>query len=229
MKRITPILIVVVMILAAVPVQAAGVLSENICYWCRMGDGSIDTVINPDSAKWTWLQQNWSNVLLKVQQTVYDPETTVTLLGTSGYTAPQGSYLFSYSVSNISWLDSIDTGGLKSLVVDWGFAPVMVMESKWQTPVYWTAGSSEIGPVWTWVPPAEEPSAPGLLPGSTVGGLWALANTGQTCVADCSARTGEETGGITVFGKTIAPVPEPAGMLALVVGCVGLVVRRRGR
>lgn len=230
MKRFTPILIAVVIVLAAMPVQAAGVLSDYICYWVRTGDGSIDTIVNPDTADWTWLRQNWSSVILRVQQTVYDPESTATLLATSDLTAPEGSFLFSYSVSSIGWFDSISTGGLKSFAVDWGFMPVMTAKSKWHTPANWTASSSESGPVWTWVPPVEDPDAPGLLPGSSVGGFWALANTGDTCVTDCSVTSGEEPGGeLVLFGKSIAPVPEPAGVLALVVGFVGLVFKKRGR
>lgn len=227
MKRFIPVIVLVALVFAVVPAQAAGVLSDHICYWVRMGDGSVETVINPDTADWTWLRQNWSSVLLRVQQTVYDSESTSVLLAKSDYTAPEDSCLFSYSVSNIGWFDSIDNGGMKSFAVEWDFMPVMVLTSAWQTPAGWTASSSETGPVWTWTPPVGEQDAPGLLPGSSVGGFWALASTGETCVVDCCASTSEGNGEIVILGKTIAPVPEPAGVFALAVGLVGLIMRRR--
>ena len=215
---------VLIMLFGVFSAAIAGTpISDNVSYWYSNGS-SVSTVFDPGSE---WLSQNSSNLLLRVEQTVYNADDTASILSENDITAPTGSYLFSYSVTNLGWKPS--SSGLTGFAVNWGFQPLLVTTDITQTVPSWDPeyyyntdiSTSVDGPAWIWKPAK---SVHGLLVGSTVGGLWALSPTSNTGAASAVSFTGNViTNPSFIAGQTTAPiVPEPASLLAMLTGVVGI-------
>ncbi len=166
-KRL-PYLLIAIFVLANI--SYAGILNEDVAYWYWADDEKtiVETIFNPSSAQ---LKQIRSKLLIKVQQTVYDPETTAQILNQAN------GYLYAYSVTNLGWMP--DANGLIIFGVEWGDAvPTLVTVSN-QTPSGWlpttfsvSQGDPFNGPAWQWM---GAPNVPGLTIGQTVGGFWAVS------------------------------------------------------
>lgn len=220
------------LIVGALAGAHAGAISEDVAYWYWLEDQSIGTIFNPDSS---WLSANLSRVALKVQQTVYDIESTALILTANGDQPPAEGFLYAYSVTNIGWFDSFAGGGLTAFVVDWGFVPMLVtVDHKQQPAGAWTPGYVFLnysppdvsGPGWT---ANVAGGGSGILPGSTVGGFWAVAPTGEDRVVGAAGATGDYLSqeAWQLIGQTTGPVPEPIGMLTLAMGAGALALRRK--
>lgn len=220
------------LLLSAVAGAQAGAISEDVAYWFWQENQTVGTIFNPDSA---WLSANLSRVILKVQQTVYDIESTALILAANGDEPPAGGYLYAYSVTNIGWFESFASGGLTAFAVDWGFQPLMVTVDRKQQPTgAWTPSYMFLnysppdvsGPGWT---ANIAGGGSGILPGSTVGGFWAVAPTGQDRVVMAAGATGDflTQEGWRLVGHTTGPVPEPVGLLTLSMGAAALALRKK--
>lgn len=224
----------VVSAICMVGVSSAAVISEDVAFWYQIGSGPVLTQFNPST---DWLGENANSLLVKVQQTVYDQTSTALILTANGDDPNtfQGGFLYAYSVTNIDWRQAVESNGIQAFGVNWGpSVPLLVTTDQRQLSPYWLPeydppGSEApmVGPAWLW-----RPSQPisGLLPGETVGGFWAVAQTGEDGILDGVMATGEiDVEPILLWGKTTGPVPEPSGIIALACGLggIGVIWRRR--
>lgn len=203
----------------------AGIISVETAYW-YLGEQGLATKINPDS---DWLVQMAAEGTLRVRvhQTVYDPAESSAMLLRNGDGQRTG-YLYVYAVSNLNTGDSTDLSdwGITNFSANWSVAPIYVTTSR-QTMPDWIVDQSANAPAWKW----QNTQFPGILPGETVGGLWALTNVATTAETDASAThrvvSDEETLTGTVRGPYI--VPDAPSVLALASGFIGLGLTRRFR
>ena len=198
----------------------AGILKEDYCYW--LADGSCVFTEEPDPVR--ELQ-----AIIWVQQTVYDHVDSAEWLAGRERTYDMPVYLYAYTVTNQDWWGGQETGGITSFGIDWGDATMVdalvvpdTEELGWRAIRLQRPGDPADGPAWVFqlYPPDE-----GILVGSSVGGFWAVALTGVDRIVNAAAVSddpelplGER---LKVCGKTTGPVPEPAGILALIVGIFG--------
>ena len=213
------------LLVGALACANAGAISEDVAYWYWLEDQSIGTIFNPDSG---WLSANLSRVVLKVQQTVYDIESTALILTANGDQPPAEGFLYAYSVTNIGWFDSFAGGGLTA------FAMLVTVDHKQQPAGAWTPGHVFLnysppdvnGPGWL---ANVAGGGSGILPGSTVGGFWAVAPTGEDRVVGAAGATGDylTQEAWQLIGQTTGPVPEPVGLLTLAMGAGALAIRRK--
>ena len=201
----------------------AGVLSEDVAYW-YLELGAPSTVFNPGTE---WLDE-WiptGDVLLKVQQTVYDEEYCNGLLDRNwpgeGDVDYEG-YLYAYSVTNINWGDPATSNGVVRFMVDWMVTPQLVTTSRVQTPDGWAVDGSIDDPTWIWT----DANEPGLLPGQTVGGFWAVGPVGPDTIVDGWAELENPPSPEMIWGKTTGPVAEPMSLAVLLGGTAALGLRR---
>lgn len=229
MKSVRALLLATVLVIGAsvlagsVPADAqglvdSGVVSEDVSYW-YMDNDTVQTIFNPSTQ---WLDE-WiptGAVLLKVQQTVYDEVYCAALLGLQGEADPNNpGYLYAYSVTNINWGNPFYSG-LSRFEVYWDIEPLLVTTSARQTPAGWQADDSAGYPAWDWT---LLPNTPGLLPGETVGGLWAVAPAGPDDVVDAGAQMVIGDCIVPIMGQTTGPVvPAPASVVTLLTGLAGL-------
>jgi len=199
-------------------------LHEDVAYWYTDGE-QILTIFDPST---DWLAENipTGRVLVKVQQTVYDPISTLSILKRNGDGENHPGFLYAYSVTNLNVGDPDDLSdmGITEFVVSWDPAPAYVTVAR-HAPLGWLVDTPAPQPAWKWT----SATAPGILPGHTVGGFWAVGHTGFDREVDAQVL---HIGGIqshTVTGKTTGPIPETPTILALATGLAGLGVLRRSR
>ncbi len=223
MKHISLLIAALALVLLTGVASFAGVISEDVTYWFKVGD-SVDTMMNPSTE---WLQQNTANLLVKIQQTVYDQATTMAMLNRNnpdeGTNHP--GFLYAYSVTNLNVGDLTDLAdrGITSFRVEWP-TPYYATVSR-QTPFGWEVDTSvSSGPSWKWTP-----VDPGLLPGDTVGGFWAVSNVGEDGVCNSAVVHLAGLGARDIYGRTTGPCPEPGAYMSLLAGMggFGLMVRMR--
>jgi len=215
--------IVVVLVIAFAPVHAV-TLHEDVAYWYTEGD-QILTIFNPST---DWLAENipTGRVLVKVQQTVYDPVSTLSILKRNGDGTNHPGYLFSYTVTNLNVgnPDDLSDIGITKFAVDWDMDPLYATVAR-HAPLGWVV-DTEAGPspAWKWTG-----AGPGLLPGNSVGGFWAVADTGveRVTIANGLHVVGPQQ--FVISGDTTGPAPEAPTVLSLATGVVGLSVVRRFR
>lgn len=207
--------LVVAVLMAAVSVSFAGVLYEDVAYWYT-DNGAIKTIFNPTSDVLNPLVSA-GRVMVKVQETVYDPVFTQAMLVRNGDGAKTG-YLYAYSITNINCGNPADLSdlGLTAFKPEWNIAPIYVTLSK-QTPIGWEVDTSTASPSWKWAK-----TDPGLLPGETVGGFWAVSSVGVDGQIDGHVIHVGGLGNETFNGRTTGPVPDPPSILALMTGFIGL-------
>lgn len=220
------------------PTPGSGILSEDVSYWWyNTATGLVETTFTTDPEfSLAWLDERRDVLRIKVQQTVYDRDTTSQILEENGDEVPEnGGYLYAYSVTNLGWIEGIGTGGVKSFGVNWGTVqPLLVTIDHIQTNSYWTPTQYQgnpHGPMWLWQPSTQ--SLPGIRIGSTVGGFWAVAPTGNDMIVDAAVGNSTDPQNIIyTIGKTTGPdptTPEPSSVLVLGAGVAGLVVHMRRR
>lgn len=231
MKNIRLFVAALTLILLATSASYAGTISEDVYYWFRTVDGGSDSQRNPTDE---WLKLNVSNLLVKVQQTVYDQESTLAILNrnNAGEGTQNSGFLYAYALTNLNVGDPADFAdmGITSFHVDWA-TPYYATVSSRQTPVGWvvdtTSNAASSGPTWKWTP-----VDPGLLPGETVGGFWAVSNVGVDGECNAGIIHGGPFGPSGWSGKTTGPMaPEPGAFVSLFAGLagLGLTVRLRKR
>ena len=204
----------------------AGIISEETAYW-YLGEQGLATKFNPDA---DWLVQKAAEgaLRIRVHQTVYDLAESSAMLLRNGDGPSWTGYLYVYAVSNLNTGDIADLSdwGITNFSANWSVAPIYVTTSR-QTLPDWIVDQSANAPAWKW----QNMQLPGILPGETVGGLWALTNVATSADTDASAVhkvvTDEETLTGTVRGPYI--VPDAPSVLALTSGFIGLGVTRRFR
>mgnify|MGYP005840908873 CR=1 FL=1 len=214
------------LLLGAMTACSAAVISEDVSYWYRADDGSLLTEFNPAAE---WLSTNLPRLLIKVQQTVYDVASCNAILERAGQKDKEYiGYLYSYTVTNLDWGDLADPTerGLTKFTVNWGsVAPQKVTVSA-QTPAKWIVDTSVTDPAWVW----NDPVLAGLLTGESVGGLLAVGPVAPdgvvTAVAD---RSGPDSIALQLVGQTTGPVTDPASIVTLMSGIVGLAATRLRR
>ena len=225
MKNLRAIGLIGAALILCATALAADILSEEEAYW-YVGEYGIETMFNPDG---DWLAQMAAagTLRLRVQQTVYDLAQSAAMLQRNGDGLHTG-YLYVYSVSNLRVGDSLDLEdwGITQFSANLSIAPDLITTSR-QTLTDWIVDyDSGNPPAWKWV----STDWPGLLPGETVGGLWALSSIGVTT----SANAGVVYAGVddpqTLTGIVRGPyVPNAPAILSLLTGLTGLGVIRRFR
>ena len=209
-------LLAAALMVACIP-ACAGMLHEDVAYWYRDGDRLL-TVFNPST---DWLGENIpiGRVLVKVQQTVYDPVSAISILARNGDGTDHVGCLYSYTVTNLNVgnLDDPADMGITAFAVDWSVAPLYVTVAR-HAPIGWVVDTeSPSQPAWKWTG-----TTPGLLPGSTVGGFWAVTSIGAERVVDATAVHVVECNSEALRGRTTGPVPEAPAILALATGIIGI-------
>lgn len=212
-----------IVLLVATSVSFAGVIHEDFAYWYT-DSGQTQTIFNPST---DWLNQNVGKLLIKVQQTVYDEASTTALLQENGDGTRSG-FLYAYSVTNLYVGTPGDTSdkGITRFNVNWTPAPLYVTTDKQQTLPNWVVDTSVTQPAWKWT----SAISPGIKPGRTVGGFWAVSNVGVDGVVNAGALHVGPNGEETFNGKTTGPmVPDAPTFLSLATGLMGLGLTRRLR
>lgn len=211
------------LLIASIP-ACAGLLHEDVAYWYCDADRLL-TVFNPSA---DWLAENipTGRVLVKVQQTVYDPVSALSILARNGDGTDHVGCLYSYTVTNLNVGDLDDPAdmGITDFAVSWAVPPDYITVGR-HAPVGWVVDAESASqPAWKWTGPM-----PGLLPGSTVGGFWAVTSIATERVADATVVHAAERNPEILCGKTTGPVPEAPAVLALATGIVGVSVVTRMR
>ena len=223
MRNLCLIGLAMIVLLAAASGSYADVIHEDVAYWYMDNDGiGTRTEFNPN---WLWLEQNTNKLLVKVQQTVYDKAQSSTILYRNGNGVVDG-FLYAYSVTNLNVGDPTDLAdmGITNFAVDWSVAPTLVTTSK-QTLPSWVV-DSPTQPSWKWTSTVD----PGILPGETVGGLWAVSNTGFDGYVTAYANHGGSLNPSRLGGLTTGPiVPDAPTFISLAGGLMGLGLVRRFR
>lgn len=206
-------------------VSHAAILSEDIAYWYINGT-NLDTSFNPSAE---WLSQMKDTLVVKVQQTVYDQAQTLSLLNRnhSGDGTSHPGFLYAYTVSNLNLGDSNDMAdmGITNFAAAWTPTPLFVTTSA-QTPILWQVDtSSSTKPAWKWT----SATIPGILPGESVGGFWAVSNISVDGHINANAVHVGPLGRETLTGKTTGPLPDAPSILSLATGLLGLGLTRKRR
>lgn len=223
MRYLLLCVVVAIVLLLSASFSQASLLHQDTAYWYRDGD-QIITQLNPSTE---WLNQMipTGRVILNIQQSIYDQVSTMSILRRNGNLTSYSGYLYAYSVTNLcaGGLDEVNDIGITSFAVDWAPEPVFVTASRQIMP-NWTVDDSHFKPAWKWAGSL----SPGIRPGETVGGYWAVSsvlyNSDIWASAACISALGQET----LTGKIVS-VPEPATLVALVAGLMGLGFTRRPR
>lgn len=209
---------VAVLLAAGAFAAHAAVISEDIAYWyTTTEDSALLSIFNPDA---DWLQANLGNLIIKVQQTVYDPVQTEQILSRDGQKAGTTGYLYAYSVTNLNWEE-----GLTGFRVEWPIESLFTTVSNRVTPLGWSVNTSAATPEWSYNPATTY----GIAPGETVGGFWAVAATGEDRVGSAGAASlaiGPNDIPYWLIGQTTVPVPDPAPIATMLVGLSGLGLTR---
>ena len=215
--------IVGMLLFGALSVSYAGMLSYDIAYWYWSDPEhiSVATMFNEKPA-------DLNSIVLVVHQVVYDAESSRAKLiqnkeDISAFdTTPL--YLYSYSVFNISWLE--DTGaGLMEFAVNWNSPCEIVTKADNMMMQDWNASENGGSLKWTWTG-----DNTGLCAGGGASGFWAVNRSSECGPTSASAKSSDN---VTINGEVIAlnAVPEPSGLVALLVGIIGLsqhkLLRRR--
>ncbi len=200
-------LLVAMLIWASLP-TFANVISEDVTYWYKTDPNNmLQWIVNPTTEQ---LEPLLPYLLIKVQQTVYDQTQSAEILGAQNIQCPRGGYLYAYSVTNLNYAP-----GINRFAVSWGVAPLLVTTSR-ATPGYWLVDNNSLVPEWYSIPC----NIPGIYKGETVGGFWAVANTGVDERVLAIVGSACISGNVEcLYGETSGPtVPEPTSILALIAG-----------
>ena len=212
--------IVVLLLFGVVSVSNAGVLSYDIAYWCWS-----DSAHTNMTTKFNTKPDDLNSIALIVHQVVYDDQTSRTKLVQNGENPDSLGitplYLYSYSVYNISWLE--DTGlGLTQFMVDWNAPSRLITKVNSRMMQDWIASNDGNSLKWTWTA-----DNIGLRAGGGIGGFWAVASSCESDPTNASVKSGDGdviNEGISVMGPGL--VPEPASLIALLIGIIGLSQKR---
>lgn len=225
MTKLYLIGLAVVVLLAMACASYASLLHEDVAYWYRDGD-QILTQFDP-TAQWleSWIPTG--HVLLKVQQTVYDDVSTLSILKRNGNGTNHPGYLYAYSITNLNLgnPDDLADMGITNFAVNWDTAPTFVTVSRATLPGWAADTSVATGPAWKWTGAVD----PGVMPGETVGGFWAVSNVSVDGQVNAGAVHVGGLGAETLNGRTSGPIPDAPTWLALVSGLAGLGLTRRLR
>lgn len=213
-----------IVIVLSTSVLQASILSEEEAYW-YIGTTGIETKFNPDG-DWLSAMAAAGTLRVRVQQTVYDQAQSAAMLLRNGDGNRTG-YLYVYSISNLRVGDPLDAEdwGITQFSANWAVAPDYITTSR-QTLPDWKVDTSGNPPAWKWI----STEWPGLLPGETVGGLWALSSIARTTDANAEAVYAGSGDPETLTGIVRGPyVPNAPTVLSLVTGIMGLGLTRRLR
>lgn len=214
----------VVLLLGAAGASNAGVLPtplhEDLVYWYQteneQGQPFVDTAFSLDGI-------DFDDILVAVQQTVYDESDTADILESAGKPAV-GGYLYAYTVWNYAW--HLDSGGITAFKVDWGSVIPRLVTIGEGTTGDWLAVVD--GPRWVWT---AYPGTSGITVDSAT--FWAVAGTGDETWVPAIAATGttyqvDPENWDILMGNTITtgPVPEPGNILTILLGVSGLAFGR---
>lgn len=211
----------IVILLLSASISEASLLQQCTAYWYRNGD-QIVTQFNP-STEWLNDMIPTGQILMSVQQAVYDPVSTFSILKRNGDGTSHTGFLYAYSITNFSMGDSdIENDmGLTEFKVDWTPAPVYVTVARSSLPDWVVDTTVSDRPAWKWMGNL----TPGVRPGETVGGFWAVSNVSVSGELQATTLCGLDA----FAGRTVGPVPEPASFATLVMGIVGLGLKKRLR
>ncbi len=221
MRKVLAAVAVCTLLLMCTAVNAA-IVSEDIAYWYWINPGSeVGYIFNPTQQQ---LESILPDLVLKVQQTVYDPVQSAQILARDGHPVQDGGYLYAYSVTNLNW-----TEGLTGFRVNWQVQPLYVATSNRVTPSWWSVNNNASYPEWLCSPT----DVAGIAPGESVGGFWAVAATGADGECDASAASITIGDGPQLWltgGKTTGPLlPDPAPIVTLAAGLAGMGLTRLRR
>lgn len=190
----------------------ANILHEDNIYWLNTVDanGRQNILINPTTAD---LQREAPNLLFKIEETVYDIQQSMALQARAGVTNPVAAFLYTYTVANLGSAN----GDISMFQADWnaGLAlnwyVVRPNNAVWQAKVPAPSWGSIVAGV------------NDVMPGSSVGGLWALSLNSDDSLVTASLTVD----GRVVKGWTTGPVPEPTTVASIIVGAAMLLGLRR--
>jgi hypothetical protein len=224
LKTLRIVGLVAIAIVLSTSVLQASILSEEEAYW-YVGESGLETKFNPDG---NWLSEMAAAGALRVrvQQTIYDQAQSAAMLLRNGDGEHTG-YLYVYSISNLRVGNPLDNEdwGITQFSANWAVAPDYITTSR-QTLPDWIVDTSGNPPSWKWI----STEWPGLLPGETVGGLWALSSIAKTTDAGAEAVYAGSTDPEVLTGIVRGPyVPNAPTVLSLITGFMGLGLTRRLR